>query len=91
MHILADFARAVSEAREAKHWSQEMCIRDRVKEVGCGDIGAVSKLTDTSTGDTLCAPGVGITLKGIESVSYTHLDVYKRQGLYRGLLCERSR
>ena len=37
-----------------------------VKEVGCGDIGAVSKLTDTSTGDTLCAPGVGITLKGIE-------------------------
>ena len=62
-----------------------------VKEVGCGDIGAVSKLTDTSTGDTLCAPGVGITLKGIESVSYTHLDVYKRQGLYRGLLCERSR
>ena len=23
MHILADFARAVSEAREAKHWSQE--------------------------------------------------------------------
>lgn len=23
MHILADFARAVCEAREAKHWSQE--------------------------------------------------------------------
>lgn len=37
-----------------------------VKEIGCGDIGAVSKLTDTKTGDTLCAAGVGITLQGIE-------------------------
>ena len=37
-----------------------------VKEIGCGDIGAVSKLADTKTGDTLCAPGVGIALKGIE-------------------------
>lgn len=37
-----------------------------VKEIGCGDIGAVSKLTDTRTGDTLCASGVGITLKGID-------------------------
>ena len=25
-----------------------------VKELGCGDIGAVSKLSDTKTGDTLC-------------------------------------
>ena len=36
-----------------------------VQEVGCGDIGAVSKLSDTKTGDTLCdgkaveaAPGI---------------------------------
>ena len=37
-----------------------------VKEIGCGDIGAVSKLADTKTGDTLCAPGLGITLQGID-------------------------
>ena len=37
-----------------------------VKEIGCGDIGAVSKLNDTKTGDTLCAAGVNITLSGIE-------------------------
>ena len=36
-----------------------------VQEIGCGDIGAVSKLSDTKTGDTLCdgkaveaAPGI---------------------------------
>ena len=36
-----------------------------VQEIGCGDIGAVSKLSDTNTGDTLCdgkaveaAPGI---------------------------------
>ncbi len=28
-----------------------------VKTVGCGDIGAVSKLVETKTGDTLCTPG----------------------------------
>jgi len=37
-----------------------------VKDIGCGDIGAVAKLTDTKTGDTLCAQGSSITLRGIE-------------------------
>ncbi len=37
-----------------------------VKEIVCGDIGAVSKLGNTKTGDTLCAPGVNIRLNGIE-------------------------
>ncbi len=36
-----------------------------VKELKCGDIGAVSKLTDTKTGDTLCAPNAVVSLKGI--------------------------
>ncbi|MBQ7623962.1 MAG: elongation factor G [Clostridia bacterium] len=36
-----------------------------VKEIGCGDIGAVSKLNDTKTGDTLCDAG-DLTLPGIE-------------------------
>lgn len=37
-----------------------------VQSIGCGDIGAVSKLTNTRTGDTLCAPGVNIKLSGID-------------------------
>ena len=37
-----------------------------VKEVICGDIGAVSKLTDTKTGDTLCDAKNPVTAKGIE-------------------------
>lgn len=37
-----------------------------VKEIGCGDIGAVSKLNNTKTGDTLCDPSVNIKLQGIE-------------------------
>jgi len=37
-----------------------------VKEVICGDIGAVSKLTDTKTGDTLCDIKKPLTAKGID-------------------------
>jgi elongation factor G len=37
-----------------------------VKEVVCGDIGAVSKLSDTKTGDTLADPKKLITAKGID-------------------------
>lgn len=37
-----------------------------VKEIICGDIGAVSKLSDTKTGDTLCDPKKLVTAKGIE-------------------------
>ncbi len=32
----------------------------------CGDVGAVSKLSDTKTGDTLCAPKKVFAAKGIE-------------------------
>ncbi len=35
-------------------------------EVGAGDIGAVTKLLVTATGDTLCAQGSDIVLDGIE-------------------------
>lgn len=37
-----------------------------VKEVVCGDIGAVSKLSDTKTGDTLCDTKKLVTAKGID-------------------------
>ncbi|MCL2084465.1 MAG: elongation factor G [Oscillospiraceae bacterium] len=36
-----------------------------VKEIGCGDIGAVSKLADLKTGDTLCDPRAVIELEGV--------------------------
>lgn len=37
-----------------------------VDKIGCGDIGAVSKLADTATGDTLCASGINVKLHGID-------------------------
>ncbi len=37
-----------------------------VPEVTAGDIGAVAKLAETSTGDTLCDPSRKVTLQGIE-------------------------
>lgn len=36
-----------------------------VDKLTAGDIGAVTKLTNTNTGDTLCSPGAPITLDGI--------------------------
>ncbi len=37
-----------------------------VKEIICGDVGAVSKLTDTKTGDTLCDNKKQVTAKGVD-------------------------
>ncbi len=34
--------------------------------IQCGDIGAVAKMASARTGDTLCAPGAGIQLAGID-------------------------
>lgn len=34
--------------------------------IGAGDIGAVAKLADTNTGDTLCAPARPVVLPGID-------------------------
>ncbi|MEA4894876.1 MAG: elongation factor G [Oscillospiraceae bacterium] len=36
-----------------------------VNEIGCGDLGAVSKLSDSKTGDTLCNPSLNTALPGI--------------------------
>jgi elongation factor G len=40
--------------------------REEVKEIGCGDIGAVIGLKFTTTGDTLCAAGDYIVLDQME-------------------------
>ena len=55
-----------------------------VSELKAGDIGAVAKLTVTQTGDTMAvrtAPIVYHKPQISTPVSYTHLDVYKRQYL----------
>ena len=39
--------------------------RNEVERLHAGDIGVVSKLKNTHTGDTLCAQGKGLTLPGI--------------------------
>ncbi len=39
--------------------------KSEIGELTCGDIGAVAKLTDTKTGDTLCAPGHVVALPGM--------------------------
>ena len=43
-----------------------------VKELCCGDIGMVSKLTSVKTGDTLCQPGRPLTLNPIEYANPCH-------------------
>lgn len=40
--------------------------QEEAKYIGAGDIGAVAKLNDTNTGDTLCAPARPVVLPGIE-------------------------
>ena len=43
-----------------------------VKELKCGDIGMVSKLTSVKTGDTLCQPGRPLTLDPIDYPAPSH-------------------
>ena len=53
-----------------------------VTELFAGDIGAIGKLTNTRTGDTLSVKGTPVSYAKTDysvPVSYTHLDVYKRQ------------
>lgn len=52
-----------------------------VTELGAGDIGAVAKLSETRTGDTLCAAGVGTVIKGFEfpRTCYTQAIVPKNK------------
>lgn len=40
--------------------------QEEVPYIGAGDIGAVAKLQNTKTGDTLCSPARRVTLEGIE-------------------------
>ncbi len=52
-----------------------------VSELGTGDIGAVAKLADTRTGDTLCGNGLNAVIKGFKfpRVCYTQAIVTKNK------------
>ena len=55
---------------------EKMCIRDRAYDIGFGGL------------DHVLASGhnVNVMVFDTETVSYTHLDVYKRQTLYREVI-----
>ncbi len=38
---------------------------EEIKEIPCGDIGAIGKMDKVKTGDTLCSAGSGVELKGV--------------------------
>ena len=52
-----------------------MCIRDRVNTLRIWDVAAIEEFGFDSFDK-------GDYKKAVEPVSYTHLDVYKRQALY---------
>ena len=53
-----------------------MCIRDRLSEEQKAQVHAYALAILGRTGVRVDSPGV---LRFLEAVSYTHLDVYKRQ------------
>ncbi len=59
-------ARSGAQEKLGHVYSMQGKKNTEVQEIGAGDFGAVSKLTDTKTGDTLCAPGAVEALPGIE-------------------------
>ena len=68
-----------------------MCIRDRAHRAGvsAGFLGCVG---DDMFGNFLrgTLEGCGVETKGLSPVSYTHLDVYKRQGMSPVMISEAS-
>ena len=62
-----------------------MCIRDRY-EAPVATIQEKLKLNRVASVGIIAVAGcvVSLVIQGIVSVSYTHLDVYKRQGWFTG-------
>ncbi len=58
-------ARSSSQEKLGHIYTMQGKKNTEVTEICCGDIGAVSKLSDTKTGDTLCAAGAVEALPGI--------------------------
>ena len=61
----------------------EMCIRDRMKNRHLSKAVASQKFYEFRTKLKAKCDEKGIELRVVDTVSYTHLDVYKRQVLSR--------
>ena len=65
-----------------------MCIRDSIKAAVTPT--EIILVVDAMTGQDAVTVSQtfdqALGINGVLTVSYTHLDVYKRQGLYRGTL-----
>ena len=64
-----------------------MCIRDRYKVTERDSEGNPIKATGTMTADSVVSVQLAVYYSSwfgdsLNAVSYTHLDVYKRQGLF---------
>lgn len=58
-------ARTGTGEKMARIYTMQGKKSEDVAEIGCGDIGAVGKLTDTRTGDSLCSPKKVVAAMGI--------------------------
>ena len=69
-NITADLALENSRSGDTEKLGHIYTVKGKktteVKELCCGDIGMVSKLTSVKTGDTLCQPGRPLTLDPID-------------------------
>ena len=57
----------------------QMCIRDRLKSAKIQDVGAYFAVSDAPQEISAWDSRLQVTSRGYMPVSYTHLDVYKRQ------------
>ncbi len=67
--VVPDMALLNSRTGETERLGKLFYVRGKKQEeapfIGAGDIGAVAKLVNTGTGDTLCAPSCPVTLPGV--------------------------
>ncbi len=67
--IVPDMALLNTRTGETERLGKLFYVRGKKQEeapfIGAGDIGAVAKLVNTGTGDTLCAPSCPVTLPGV--------------------------
>ena len=67
--IVPDMALLNTRTGESERLGKLFYVRGKKQEeaafIGAGDIGAVAKLVNTGTGDTLCAPSCPVTLPGV--------------------------
>ena len=67
--VVPDMALLNTRTGDSERLGKLFYVRGKKQEeapfIGAGDIGAVAKLVNTGTGDTLCAPSCPVTLPGV--------------------------